>query len=932
MDQCHRRTHGRACVRLDTVVMAELPEGTVTFLFSDVEGSTQLLEQHGALAGDALARHHALFEELVERHGGAIFETVGDAVYAAFASPAQAVAAALEVQRALAAEDWGPIGRLAVRISIHTGEVERRGDHYFGSALFRAARLQAVGYGEQAVLSGVTARLVEDRLPDGASLRDLGRHRLKDLAEPEQVHQLVHPDLRADFPPPRSLDARPHNLPLQLSSFVGREREIAQVGQLLESKRLVTLLGPGGIGKTRLALQVAAECLEHHPDGAFFVDLSPARGPDDVLATVASALGLRQLPSRSLGETITGHLRERAMLLVLDNLEQLLPAVVPLFASWLSTAPETRLLATSRAPLRIRGEHEYQVEPLAAGMSSDRPGDAVELFRQRAGAAGVDIPADSRAEQMVIDICARLDGLPLAIELAVPRLRLFTLPELRERLAQRMPLLTGGARDLPERQRTLRATVEWSEQLLPDGERRLFARLAVFAGGFSLEAAEAVAGDADVEVSAGVAGLLEQSLLRRATVADTARYTMLETVREYARERLTGSESEAVHLRHAEHFVALAERAAADLASPDQGAWLDALHMDRFNLAAAIEWAVSARRADLAVRMVAPIARYWTYRGSIDEAARLARLAAEAPGDVPPAQRAAGLRAAGRLVADAGDGEAGFTLLQEALVQARLSKDPQEKVETLLRLAEMLTERRDWHGAHRTLEEARDGLTGQGPRHHAGYWWCLGLVQLAEGDARNSRDSFGTAIDQAVIAGDRLLQGVAGYYRGIASLHAGDLDGARSDLETSLQTAKDFKDRFGILWAQASLAVAAVWHGDLPAAARSIEDVLGSLRDPAMAANWALVATVYDVVGRMSGPESQGAFWAAAETARRRDSLPEISPSAILDRPRDWPGDTARGPNTIDWDQLVDQARTEIARVLDAAGAPGDGGTQEDSR
>jgi class 3 adenylate cyclase len=360
--------------------MGVLPTGTVTFLFTDVEGSTQLLERHGRLLGDALARHHELLAEAVERHGGTVFETVGDAVYAVFADPAQAVAAAVDMHAALAAEDWGAIGRLATRIAIHTGHVERLGKHYSGPALFRAARLQAIGHGEQTLLSDVTAQLVREALPPGASLRSLGKHRLKDLAQPEQVHEVAHPALRQSFPPLKSVGAHPSNLPQQLSSFVGRGVELAAVDELLDRDRLVTLVGPGGVGKTRLALQVASLRLERHAGGAWFVDLSGAADASAMPAAITAALGLRELPGRSLAEVVAEHLDGRDALLVLDNLEQLLPGAAGYLGQLLGATESLAVLATSRAPLRLRARASVH------GSTVDNSG------RRRAGAGRRSVP------------------------------------------------------------------------------------------------------------------------------------------------------------------------------------------------------------------------------------------------------------------------------------------------------------------------------------------------------------------------------------------------------------------------------------------------------------------------------------------------------------------------------------------------------------
>ncbi|MBA3689539.1 MAG: adenylate/guanylate cyclase domain-containing protein, partial [Chloroflexi bacterium] len=598
-----------------------LPAGTVTFLFSDVEGSTQLLERHGEMMGEALSRHHDLFEQVVEQHQGAIFETVGDAVYAAFARPQDAVAAALNAHRALAAEDWGPIGRIAVRIAVHTGAVERRGDHYFGPALFRCARLQVLGYGEQTLLSGVTARLVGDALPQGASLRDLGRHRLKDLGEPEQVHQLVHADLRGDFPALKSLDTHPHNLPLALSSFIGREKELHALDELLDAQRLVTLIGPGGIGKTRLALQVAAEQIERHPDGVFLVDLAPLRDAALVAGTISSTLGLLEQAGQSISTTLHEHLKSRRLLLVLDNVEQLLPMAAPAVADLLATGAGLHILATSRAPLRLRGEHEYRVPPLGAGEPDQleaTPPPAVALFLERARAVRSDLVVDAKTGPLIADICERLDGLPLAIELAAARLRLLSLPALRERLAQRLPLLTAGSRDSPERQQTLRATIAWSEELLTPPQQRLFARLGAFVGTFSLEGVELVsAADSDGVVLDELSSLVEHSLVRHVDDPTGApRYTMLETIREYAFERLEAyGEAADIRDRLAAYLVNLAEITEPRLTTAEQTEALRQLDLELDDVRAALSWLRVRGDVQQLGRLAAALARYCTHRG-----------------------------------------------------------------------------------------------------------------------------------------------------------------------------------------------------------------------------------------------------------------------------------------------------------------------------
>ena len=525
-----------------------------------------------------------------------IFETVGDAVYAAFASPPNALAAALDAHRALQAEPWEEIGgRLACRIAIHSGSVETRGAHYFGPPLFRCARLQALAHGEQTVVSQATANLVNGSLPPGATLLDRGTHRLKDLAEPEHVFELQHPDLRTDFPPLRSLDARPHNLPTQLSSFVGREGELATVSRLIRENRLVTLLGPGGIGKTRLALQAAADQIDHFPNGAWFVDLASLREADRIPEAIASVFRLQEESETTATERLLAYLRTHQLLLVLDNLEQLLPDAASVVKELTDNAPDLHVLATSRGPLRLRGETEHEVPPLTAG-DPTRPDeelpDAVALFVARARELRPDLEVDAETGPLIADICQRLDGLPLAIELAAARLRLFSLAALHDRLTQRLPLLVGGARDLPERQQTLRATIAWSDELLDAPTSALFHRLGVFVGSFSLDGATAVAGpDLGTDAEAGLTILLEESLVRRLDGTDEPRFTMLETIREYAWDRLTAEGgADAARDRLADHVDRIAHRANDELVGLRQAALLRLLDDELPNIRATLEW------------------------------------------------------------------------------------------------------------------------------------------------------------------------------------------------------------------------------------------------------------------------------------------------------------------------------------------------------
>jgi class 3 adenylate cyclase len=468
--------------------MAGLPTGTVTFLFSDIEGSTRLLQTLGDRYVAVLDEHAAILRRAVAGAGGVEVSTEGDSFFVAFASPQAAVRAAVATQRGLAAHDWPPGRPVRVRMGLHTGEGVLGGDNYVGLDVHRAARIAGAAHGGQVLVSDATRALVDHGLPDGASLRDLGEHRLKDIALPERLHDLVIEGLRADFPPPRTLDARRDNLPVQLTSFVGRNEEIAEVRRLLGRTRLLTLSGPGGVGKTRLALQVAAELLAGFGDGAFFVDLSSVTDPALVPSVVAQVLGVPEVAGRPILEAVRDRLRNQELLLVVDNFEQVVEAA-PLLEELLTAAPALKVLVTSRVVLSLRGEQEYVVPPLELPDPERLPDlpalgrvEAVRLFTERAQAVRPGFRLTEENAPAVAEICARLDGLPLAIELAATRTQVLSPEQLLARLQQRLALLTSGARTLPERQRTLRAAIAWSYDLLEAAERRLLARLSVFSG------------------------------------------------------------------------------------------------------------------------------------------------------------------------------------------------------------------------------------------------------------------------------------------------------------------------------------------------------------------------------------------------------------------------------------------------------------------
>jgi predicted ATPase/class 3 adenylate cyclase len=634
------------------------PTGTVTFLFTDIEGSTRMWERSPQAMQAALARHDGLLRSSIEERGGYVFKTVGDASCCAFWTAADAVIAALEVQRMLFGAEWQETGPLRVRMALHTGAAEERDGDYFGPPVNRVARLLSAAHGGQVLLSLPTQELVRDQLPSGTGLRDLGEHRLKDLFRPERVFQLLAPELPSEFPPLRILDVYRNNLPIQPTPLIGREKEVAEVCERLVrlEVRLVTLTGAGGTGKTRLGLQAAAELTEEFHEGVFFVSLAAIRDPQLVVSAMAGTLGVKEEGGQPLLESLKSYLAERRMLLLVDNFEQVLEAA-PMVTELLSSAPNLKVLATSRTPLRLYGEHEYPVPPLALPDPGQLPSverltqyEAVRLFVERAQAAKADFSITNESAPAVAEICHRLDGLPLAIELAAARIKLLTVQAMLARLGNRLRLLTGGARDLPERQRTLRSTIEWSYGLLEEGEKVLFARLSAFAGGRTLEAMEAICdagGDLAVDVLDGLTSLVDKSLLKQEEGAGgEPRFVMLETIHEFAREKLRESgEAEDIRRLHAEYFLALAEEAEPAVEGEQQPAWLDRLEEEHDNIRAALSWSLGQDRdPELALQMGAALGEFWYLRGHFSEARRWLEEALAESGGTPTAAHARSLQ------------------------------------------------------------------------------------------------------------------------------------------------------------------------------------------------------------------------------------------------------------------------------------------------
>jgi predicted ATPase/class 3 adenylate cyclase len=619
------------------------PSGTITLLFTDIEGSTRLWESEPERMAAALRRHDDLIRAEIEEAGGYVFKTVGDAFCAAFWTAEAAVASALSAQRALSSEDWATHRPLRVRMGLHTGVCEERDGDYFGPVVNRVARLEAVAHGGQIVLSGTTAEIVSQSLSNDAALRDLGYHRLKDLGKPEHVFQLEAPFLEAEFPPLASLDnpELPNNLPSVVNAFVGRERELSAVRVLVGSARLVTLTGAGGSGKTRLALQVAAELLDTTSDGVWFVDLAPVTDGTQIPAVVAAVLGLPDQCGPDLSEVVVDALGHQDTLILLDNCEHLVDAAAKFCEQVIRHCPRARILGTSREPLGIDGERVYRVPSLSlppadAESTADLArSDAVRLFAERARLHDPGFRLDQQSAALVATLCRRLDGIPLALELAAARLSSMSLRQITERLDQRFRLLTGGSRNAMPRQQTLQATVDWSFGLLTSAERKLLSRLSVFAGGFDLQAAEAVcisasAGATDtLDVLDRLGSLVDKSLVIADRTPESVRYRLLETIRQYSAQELvrTAGDGEIQRVRdlHAAYFLMLAQTARPALTGHDQAAWLRRLDLEWDNLRAVFLHLEAGGRVEDVLRLGVALERFAISRGHADVLTALQR-------------------------------------------------------------------------------------------------------------------------------------------------------------------------------------------------------------------------------------------------------------------------------------------------------------------
>jgi predicted ATPase/class 3 adenylate cyclase len=813
------------------------PAGTLTFLFTDIEGSTRLEQDVGREAyAELRERHRRLLRAAFGSHAGVEQGTQGDSFFVVFGSAREALLAAIEAQRALAAESWPAGGAVQVRMGLHAGEADVAGGSLVGIDINRAARIAATGHGGQIVVSDSVRGLAGASLPDGVSLRSLGSHRLKDLRAPESLWQVVAEGLAAEFPPLKSIDARPNNLPTQLTSFVGREAELAEAGRLLAANRLLTLTGPGGTGKTRLSLQVAANAADDYPDGIFFAALETVREPALVATRLLSAVGLPETGTRPAETVLREWLAEKHVLFVLDNLEQVLGAG-PIIVDLLRAAPGLNVLATSRAALRVSGEQEYPVPGLptppdpsqltalerAQLPEAERTLDpatlstyeAVRLFIARASAVRPGFSVTNENAPAVAAICARLHGMPLAIELAAARVKLLSPDAILARLEGQLSLLAAGSRDLPERQQTLRGAIAWSYDILDESCRLLLDRLSVFEGPFELEAAEAIGGppsELGQEVLDGLTSLADQSLIRTSEDGGEPSFQLLETIREFAAEMLDRRAQQAeLRRRHAAWYLDFARRAAAELSGDEQRLWLERFERAHDNIRAVLDRAVVAGDAEVAIGLAFATWRFWQKRGHLYEARRrLDTMAAADWSRREPILRARLMEAVGGVAWWQGDIAAMRPAYEEAVAIWRSMNDPSELANALYNYSFVFTVPEDARGprtvdadpagvGRAALEEALALYRRLGDERGEGnVLWGIGNMAYFRDSPGAGATEFALALEKFRRVGDRTMEAWSLHELGGALLRRGQRDASRDHLRHALRHFYEASDTAGI--------------------------------------------------------------------------------------------------------------------------------------
>lgn len=892
------------------------PTGTVTFLFTDIEGSTQLWEKHREAMQAALARHDALLRQAVEAHNGYVFKTIGDAFCAAFPTAPDALAAAIDAQRVLYAEFVGrdvvnasPV-QIRVRMALHTGVTEERGDDYVGPILNRAARLLNAGHGGQVLLSQAAFDLVRDSLPHGVSLLDLGERRLRDLVRPEHIYQLVAPELPSEFPPLKTLDTFPNNLPIPLTSFIGRAHEREDIKQMLTldpahggTSRLITLTGAGGCGKTRLAIQVGSELVHAFADGVWFVDLAPLSDGALIPQAIASVLDVREQLGRPLLDTLADSLREKALLLIFDNCEHLLPVSAQIAGGLLRLCPRLRILATSRERLTIAGEAVWRVPSLSlpdpqqsADMEALAQSEAIRLFAERATSVSPTFMLNAQNAASVAQICRRLDGIPLAIELAAARAMMLTPQQIASRLEDSFSLLTQASQGAAPRQQTMRATMDWSHALLSAQEQILFRRLAVFAGGFTLEAVEAVCSDDERsgtdnvrpslvgirrdEVLDLLTRLVDKSLVTFVDLGEgeQMRYRLLEPIRQYAQEKLLQSgEAAKIAERHLGFFLKLAQQAGAQLESAEQGMWLRVLESDHENLNVALGWALDHDAIESGVQMVDALLMFWIIRGHLREGREwFARFLALAD-PVDSAKRATMLNKAALLARYQSDYDTARRLSSEALAIQRELGNRHGIADCLANLGFVALHRGEYDAARSLYEESlvmnRELSNEQGIGDTLSH---LALIAYYQGDYGVAR-----ALNEQCLAimrkiGDRQGEAWTLHRLGNVIFAQGEYDTARLMFGENLTISSELDYQWSIAWALEDFARVAFQAGKLERAVR-LSAAAAQLRErnsmPQPPPERAELSAKLDIARKALGADGFASQWALGREMALKDAI-----------------------------------------------------------
>ena len=820
------------------------PTGSLTLLLVDVEGSTRLWAEHPTVMSTVMERHHALARAAIDRHGGyrPPDQGEGDSTFAVFEHATAAVACALEFQRAVVNEVWPAGIRLLVRMALHTGDVELRDDrqNYYGLAISRCARLRAAAHGGQTLVSEATATLVATRLAADAGLRDLGLHRFKDLAASERVFQLTHPDLPDQFPPIQSLNVRLDNLPVPLTRFIGRARELSDLAQQLDTNRLVTVSGPGGCGKTRLALQIGGDLVHQYSDGVWFVELAAVADAALLPRAIASVLAVREQAGRPILATLLDALARKRLLLLLDNCEHIAAACAQIVGELLAACPDVSVLATSREPLDVAGEVIWRVPVLStpsaltsATAASITPFEAVQLFVDRAHAVDPSFALTDANAATVAAICNRLDGIPLALELAAARVQALTVDDISARLDHRFRLLTGGSRTSLAHHRTLQAAIDWSHDLLSEQERVLLRRLAVFAGGFSLAAAEQVCALGPVEptdVLEGLSGLVRRSLILLERPGREGRYRMLETIREYAREKLRAAGEEAIlRDRHLAWCIAFAEQAEPELRGREQRRWLERLYADLDNFRAAFVWSLTANHPAQALRLASALLEFWIVRADWSEGRSWVEDALRLPGEVDDAVRMKALRAAGELADVLSDYPKATAHYQESLAVARRLGDTRGIVAALLGLAHEAQRIGTFAVARPLVEESVARLRELGDEPSLAR--SLGGLAWLEDHYVRARSLWEQNLAIRRRLGNRESVGWSAINVGSAAQGAGDYAAARAAYEESLAIGRELDYKRMIARALTQLGEVARLEGDVSTARAFFEQTLSTWRE-----------------------------------------------------------------------------------------------------